>query len=116
MARVFVPGRGEVREKTVQIRSVVNQPRGQQPGVNGVIEEQINIAGNNDLIDAGPRDRSRDGVDNLRVLVEAGVFSDDVRVGTLAPVEGGWFQRARVSPGLVSAAGCDGSKGSAPTT
>ena len=98
MARVFGPGRGEVRKKTVQVRSVVDQPRGQQPGVNGVIEEQINIASNNNLIDAGPRDRSRDGVDNLRVLVEARVFSDDVRVGAFAPVEGGRLQRTSVSP------------------
>ena len=95
---VFVLGRGEVREKTVQIRSVVDKPRGQQPRVDRVIEEQINIASNNNLIDAGPRDRSRDGVDNLRVLVEARVFSDDVRVGAFAPVEGGRLQRARVSP------------------
>ena len=92
------PGGGEVRKKTVQIRSVVDKPRGQQLGVDRVIEEQINIASNNDLIDAGPRDRSRDGVDNLRVLVEGGVFGDDVCVGAFAPVVGGGFQGARVSP------------------
>lgn len=90
--------RGEVRKKTVQIRSVVDQARGQQPRVNGVIEEQVNITGNNDLVDAGPRDCSRDGVDNFRVLFEGGVFSDDVRVGAFAPVEGGRLQRTRVPP------------------
>ena len=103
---VFVPGRGEVRKKTVQIRSVVNQARGQQSRVDRVIEEQINTASNNNFIDAGPRDRSRDRVDNLCVLVEAGVFSDDVCVCAFAPVEGGRLQRARVSPHRSGASEC----------
>ena len=86
---------------------MVNQARGQQPRVDRVIEEQINIAGNNNLIDAGPRDRSRDGIDNLRVLVEAGVLSDDVCVCAFAPVEGGRLQRTSVSPHRSGARECN---------